>query len=147
MGIAVTYAAYLLISTGLTVAVGWALSRSGRVFLASVFGGDTDLAEAVNRLLVVAFYLLSFGFIALTMRATGDIASVRQAVGVLSVKVGEELLVLGALHLANMMFFTRFRRRQRPGPFPPDGPGAPGMTRPGAGPNAPWRPEARQALH
>jgi hypothetical protein len=34
------------------------------------------------------------------------------------VKVGEELLVLGALHLVNMMFFTRLRRRQaggRPG--------------------------------
>jgi hypothetical protein len=119
MGIAVTYAAYLLISTGLTIAVGWALSRSGRVFLASVFGGDEKLADAVNRLLVVAFYLLSFGFITLTLRASGQITGMRQGVGVLSVKIGEELLVLGGLHLLNMLFFTRFRRRQRPSPYQP----------------------------
>ncbi len=118
MGIGLTYAAYLLISTGLTIAVGLALSRSGRVFLASVFSGDEDLAGAVNRLLVVAFYLLSFGFITLTLRATGQITSVRDGVGVLSVKIGEELLVLGALHLLNMLFFTRIRRR-RQNPYQP----------------------------
>ncbi len=120
MGIGLTYAAYLLISTGLTIAVGLALSRSGQVFLASVFSGDEDLAGAVNRLLVVAFYLLSFGFITLTLRATGQITSVRDGVGVLSVKIGEELLVLGALHLLNMLFFTRIRRR-RQNPYQPAG--------------------------
>ena len=120
MGIGLTYAAYLLISAGLTISVGWSLSRSGRVFLASVFGGDRNLATAVNRLLVVAFYLLSSGFITLTLHASGQIASVRQAVGVLSVKIGEELLVLGALHLVNMLFFTRIRRRQR-SPYQPAG--------------------------
>ncbi len=122
MGIAVTYAAYLLISTGLTITVAWALSRSGRVFLASVFGGDQNVADAVNRLLVVAFYLLSFGFITLTLRTSGEITGVRQGISVLSVKIGEELLVLGALHLVNMLFFTRLRRR-RPGPYQPAGPG------------------------
>ncbi len=122
MGIAVTYAAYLLISTGLTITVAWALSRSGRVFLASVFGGDQNVADAVNRLLVVAFYLLSFGFITLTLRTSGEITGVRQGISVLSVKIGEELLVLGALHLVNMLFFTRLRRR-RPVPYQPAGPG------------------------
>ncbi len=123
MAIALTYAAYLLISAALALAVGTALSRSGRVFLTSVFSGDQSLAEAVNRLLVVAFYLLSFGFITLTLRATGEISGLRQAVGVLSVKIGEELLVLGGLHLLNMLFFTRFRRRQRTGPYQPAGTG------------------------
>jgi len=37
---------------------------------------------------------------------------------VLSVKVGEELLVLGALLLVNMMFFSRLRRRQGAGGRP-----------------------------
>ncbi len=107
----VTYLLYLLISIGLTVFVGRALSRSGRAFLLDVFGGNDSLAEAVNRLLVVGFYLLNLGFVTLTMRATGSIDGARQALQLLSVKIGEVLLVLGALHFANLLFFTRFRRR------------------------------------
>ena len=74
MGIFITYLLYLLISVGIMVFVGSALSRSGRAFLRDVFGGDESLAEAVNRLLVVGFYLLNLGFVTLTLRATGDIS-------------------------------------------------------------------------
>ena len=122
MGIAFVYAAYLAVSIGLTVIVASALSRSGRVYLAGVFGGDDGMAAAVNRMLVVGFCLLSLGYAALTLHTSADIHGPGQAIGVLSVKVGEELLVLGALHLVNMMFFTRLRRRQgaggRPGSLP-----------------------------
>jgi len=134
MAVFATYAAYLAVSLGLTVAVGSALSRSGRVFLATVLGGDDNLAQAVNRLLVVGFYLLNLGFVALTMSGTGQITSARQAFGILFVKIGKELLVLGALHLANIIFFTRFRRRPRPGPGQPDAPVPP--------PRQPAEPEA-----
>jgi len=110
MGIAFVYAAYLAVSIGLTVIVASALSRSGRVYIAEVFGGDDGMAAAVNRMLVVGFCLLSLGYAALTLRTSADIHGPGQAISVLSVKVGEELLVLGALHLVNMMFFTRLRR-------------------------------------
>ena len=141
MGIAVVYAAYLAVSIGLTVIVASALSRSGRVYLAGVFGGDEGMAAAVNRMLVVGFCLLSLGYAALTLRTSGDIHGPGGAIGVLSVKVGEELLVLGALHLVNMMFFTRLRRRQEAGGRPGgpaagrrgrDWPGAAVTGRPGA---------------
>jgi len=111
MGAVVTYVIYLAISVSLTVATGLTLSRSGRVFLRDVFGGDQALAEAVSRLLVVGFYLLTLGFVVLAMRPAGQITSVSQAAGVLSVKIGEVLLVLGALHLMNFVIFRRIRRR------------------------------------
>jgi uncharacterized membrane protein len=115
MGAVVTYLVYLAISVSLTVGAGLVLSRSGRVFLRDVFGGDHALAEAVNRLLVVGFYLLTLGFVVLAMRPSGQITSVPQAAGVLSVKIGEVLLVLGALHLMNVAIFRRIRRRPAPG--------------------------------
>jgi uncharacterized membrane protein len=115
MGAVVTYLVYLAISVSLTVGAGLVLSRSGRVFLRDVFGGDQALAEAVNRLLVVGFYLLTLGFVVLAMRPSGQITSVPQAAGVLSVKIGEVLLVLGALHLMNVAIFRRIRRRPAPG--------------------------------
>ena len=175
MAVFATYAVYLAVSAGLTIAVGSALSRSGRVFLTSAFGGDTGLARAVSRLLVTGFYLLSLGFIALTVRTSGQITGPGQAFGVLSAKIGVELLVLAALQLASMVIFTRFRRCQRPGPDPapghdpapaqapplpraPGGPGGPGRpVTPGPGAVACWRPALggasqphrlpRQAVH
>jgi hypothetical protein len=111
VNIVFTYLIYLLISTGLTVIVGRALSRSGREFLLEVFDGNTGLAEAVNRLLVVGFYLLNLGFVTLTMQTSGNIDGARQGLQLLSVKIGEVLLVLGALHFANLVIFARVRSR------------------------------------
>ena len=111
MGALVTYSVYLAISVSLTIGAGLVLSRSGQVFLRDVFGGDEALAKAVNRLLVVGFYLLVLGFVVLAMRPSGQITSIGQAAGVLSVKVGEVLLVLGALHLTNVAILRRIRRR------------------------------------
>jgi hypothetical protein len=113
MSVVLIYLIYLLITIGLTVGVGWALARSGRTFLLDVFGGNDGLAEAVNRLLVVGFYLLNLGFVTLTMQTSGNIDSARQGVQILSVKIGEFLLVLGALHFANLAVFARVRGRAR----------------------------------
>ena len=129
MGALVTYLLYLAISVSLTVGAGLVLSRSGRVFLRDVFGGDQALAEAVSRLLVAGFYLLTLGFVVLAMRPSGQITSVPQAAGVLSVKIGEVLLVLGALHLMNFAIFRRIRRRPVPGAAGPAG-AAPGGPQP-----------------
>ena len=111
MNVVFTYLIYLLISIGLTVIVGRALSRSGREFLLEVFDGNIALAEAVNRLLVVGFYLLNLGFVTLTMQTSGNIDGARQGLQLLSVKIGEVLLVLGALHFANLAIFARVRSR------------------------------------
>ena|ERR1022692_355523 len=111
MDIVGTYLLYLLISTGLTVVVGIGLARSGRAFLLDVFGGNDTLARAVSRLLVLGFYLLSLGFVTLTMRTGGDIASARAGLQLLSVKIGEVLLVLGVLPLVMLAALARTRRR------------------------------------
>jgi uncharacterized membrane protein len=123
MGALVTYSLSLAISVSLTVGAGLVLSRSGHICLRDVFGGDEALAKAVNRLLVVGFYLLMLGFVVLAMRPSGQVTGVRQAAGLLSVKVGEVLLVLGALHHADFAIFPRIRTRppRAPGPTPQRG--------------------------
>lgn len=117
MATILTYSAFLLISLGLTVFTGRALSGSGRAFLLEVFGGNENLATAVDRLLVVGFYLLNLGFVLLAMRNPAEVTSARQAMGLLTVKLAEVLLVLGLLHLVNLMIFARLQRR--PGSLTP----------------------------
>lgn len=55
MSVVACYSSYLVISVALTVWVARTLYRSGRVFLLDAFRGNEELADSVNRLLVVGF--------------------------------------------------------------------------------------------
>ncbi|MEU5720671.1 hypothetical protein [Micromonospora sp. NPDC047738] len=103
------YLAYLAVSIGLTVWVARALSRNGLVFLEDVFA-DKRLADAVNSLLVVGFYLLNLGYVTVAMKEADAVGTTSQALEELSMKVGWVLLVLGALHFFNVFALGRYRR-------------------------------------
>jgi hypothetical protein len=102
---------YVLLSALLTVWVGRTLTRNGKVFLGDVFRNNMRLAEAMNQLLVVGFYLINLGFVALFLRTIGKVNSLRDAFETLSTKLGVVLVVLGVLHLTNVLIFSRVRRR------------------------------------
>jgi hypothetical protein len=107
----VSYIVYLLVSVGLTVWVARTLSRNGRVFLADVLRGNEKLADAVNHLLVVGFYLVNLGFVALYLNSDDPVVSTRGVFESLSTKLGVVLLVLGVLHLGNVWVLNKMRRR------------------------------------
>ncbi|HEY3467292.1 MAG TPA: hypothetical protein VGL47_19330 [Amycolatopsis sp.] len=109
--VVVAYALYLLISIPLTVLVARTLSKHGRTFLAEVFADSPGLANAVNQLLVVGFYLVSLGFVTLFLTSHADVATAREVFELLSVKVGVVALILGAMHLTNVLVFNGIRRR------------------------------------
>ncbi|MGP3688053.1 hypothetical protein ACTVZO_25735 [Streptomyces sp. IBSNAI002] len=107
----IAYVIYLLISIGLTVWVARTLSRNGRVFIGDVLQGNEKLADAVNQLLVVGFYLVNIGFVTLYLRSGEDIVEARHLFEALSVKLGVVLLVLGVMHLGNVWVLNKMRRR------------------------------------
>ncbi|GHD58616.1 hypothetical protein OHU17_14395 [Streptomyces goshikiensis] len=107
----VAYVIYLIVSIGLTVWVARTLSRNGRVFIADVLQGNEKLADAVNHLLVVGFYLVNIGFVTLYLRSGETILEARGLFEELSVKLGVVLLVLGFMHLGNVWVLNRMRRR------------------------------------
>ena len=111
--IVVTYAAYALISVFLTVWVARTLHKNGRVFLIEVFGGDDALADSVNHLLVVGFYLINFGYVALALKIGSVITNTQQGIEALSYKIGLVLLVLGGMHFFNLLIFQRIHRRPK----------------------------------
>jgi hypothetical protein len=106
-----TYLIYLAISIGLTVWVARTLHRHGRIFLVDCFHGNTGLADSVNHLLVVGFYLINVGFVSLALRFGVKAANVQEGVESLSTKVGLVLLVLGFMHFFNLAVFTACRKR------------------------------------
>jgi hypothetical protein len=124
MYIVYSYFVYLAISLSVTVWVAKTLHQRGRVFLVDAFHGQQELADSVNHLLVVGFYLINVGYVAFALRSTENPSSLRQAIELVSDKLGLVLLVLGGMHFFNLFVFSRVRSRAQEGlappPFPPD---------------------------
>jgi len=111
--VVITYCVYVVVSVFLTIWVARTLHKNGRVFLVEVFHGDESLADSVNHLLVVGFYLINFGYVSLALRIGYEVETARASFEALSWKVGLVLLVLGAMHFFNLAIFGIIHRRPR----------------------------------
>jgi len=111
MYIVVCYVAYLAISLAVTIWVARTLHHNGRSFLIDAFQGNRELADSVNHLLVVGFYLINIGYVALAMRTGETIPTVRSAIELVCDKLGVVLIVLGIMHFFNLYVFNRLRKR------------------------------------
>lgn len=115
----ITYTLYLILAVSMTIWVARTLHKSGRIFLVDCFHGNTDLADSVNHLLLVGFYLINIGFVSLYLKTTEDIEAARGIFEMLSGKMGVVLLVLGGMHFFNLYVFTKLRRRATLATMPP----------------------------
>ena len=123
MYIVVCYLAYLVISLTATIWVARTLRDNGRSFLIEAFHGNDQLADSVNHLLVVGFYLINVVYVTLALRTTAEVSNAKAAIELVCDKLGRVMIVLGAMHFLNIYVFSRLRRRAqaevRP-PIPPD---------------------------
>ena len=106
----IAYLLYLAITVPLTVFVARTLGRHGALFLRDVFRGNDRLADAVNHLLVVGFYLLNLGYVSLYLRTGDSVVGGEGVLEMVSKKVGVVAIVLGVVHLANVWVFNTLRR-------------------------------------
>ena len=120
-----TYVIYVVVSLAITVWVGRTLSRNGRLFLVENFNGNEALADSINHLLLVGFYLINIGFVSLALRYGTKPVDAVEAVEFLSTKIGLAVVVLGGMHFFNMMILVKFRRSK--------------MLRSAAGASGPWQ--------
>lgn len=119
----ISYGLYLVIAISMTIWVAKTLYTNGRIFLVDCFHGNAELADSVNHLLVVGFYLVNIGFVSLYLRTDTELIGARGVFEGLSGKMGVVLLMLGAMHFFNLYVFTKVRRRatlaQMAPPIPP----------------------------
>jgi hypothetical protein len=106
--IIVHYVVYLLISAALTVWVGRTLLKNSRIFLVEAFNGNESMADSVNHLLIVGFYLISFGILSLFLRYGDKPLTIVDSIELMSTKIGVVLLILGVVHISNIFVFKVF---------------------------------------
>lgn len=109
--IEVSYMIYLFLSIVMTIWVARTLHKNGRVFLVDSLNGNEALADSVNHLLVVGFYLINIGYVTLALRYGHKPTTMQEAIEFLSTKIGLVMLVLGAMHFFNVYVIAQMRRR------------------------------------
>lgn len=118
------YVAYLGLSGALTIWVARTLVKNGRIFLVDAFQGNQPLADSINHLLAVGFYLVNLGWITLHMETYTDPASLAGSMEVVAGKLGGAMILLGVMHFFNLWLFARMRRKgllqQAPPPVLPN---------------------------
>jgi hypothetical protein len=111
MNAIITYLVYAAISVSLTIWVARTLHKNGRIFLIDAFHGSEAMADSVNHLLVVGFYLVNIGFVSLYLKYGDKPASAVEAIEYIASKLGVVLLVLGGMHFFNMFNFAKMRNK------------------------------------
>ena len=112
------YVVYSVVAVGLIVWLARTLFHNGAVFLEDLFVDHPGMAQAVNRLLVIGFYMANLGYAAMLLQSN-EASDAVTAFEVLAHKLGLLLLSLAALHFLNMYVFFRIRRRATASVLPP----------------------------
>ena len=111
MNILVVYTIYVIMSLAMTLWVGRTLHKNGRIFLVDAFHGNEEMADSVNHLLVVGFYLINIGFVSFFLKFGQAPQDLKEAFEYISFKFGVVLFVLGGMHFFNMYNFAKIRTK------------------------------------
>ncbi|MGB1252913.1 MAG: hypothetical protein ACPG8W_20025 [Candidatus Promineifilaceae bacterium] len=113
--IIISHIVYITVSIGMTIWVGRTLFANGQIFINDAFHGNEEMGQAVNHLLIVGFYLLNIGFIALHLSSGYGIETAAEVIEHTANSLGGVLFVLGAIHYFNMFNIARMRRKAHRG--------------------------------
>lgn len=108
-----TYSTYFILTVLLTIWVGRTLFTNGRVFLMEIFEKEEEIVDSVNKLLLIGFYLINFGYVLRNLIIRGDITNLADCIEMLSIKIGLIIIVLGAMHFFNLFILFVFRSKAK----------------------------------
>jgi hypothetical protein len=106
----IAYFIYLPITFYITIYVGKVCYVNGEVFILKLIE-NVQTAKAVNKLLLIGYYLLNLGFAALTLSYWSVIENWTQLIEVISSKLGQIVLLLGIMHFNNIFIIQFFAKK------------------------------------
>ena len=97
------YITFMALMVFIIVYVGRYFYTHGRVFIIALLKGNVSLADSINRLLLVGYYLLNIGYTFLRLRQWTKISTVEAWCSSLALNMGTLTLILALLHYGNML--------------------------------------------
>lgn len=97
------YMIYLPVTFYITLVVGKTCYTNGEVYLMKIINDDRHTVKAINRLLLLGYYLVNLGYAAVTISYWHALHTYRDLLETLCSKLGTIILLLGILHINNIL--------------------------------------------
>lgn len=96
------YIIFLTLIIFIIIYVGRYFYSNGRVFIISLFNGNVVLADKINKLLLIAYYLFNIGYSFIKLRQWPKIAGLETLFSSLASNTGVLIFILAVIHYFNM---------------------------------------------
>ena len=107
------YIFYLLITYLITFKVGLVFYRNGKVYILHLLHGNEHLADSINRLLLIGYYLLNLGYAALMVSTWKTIHTAEEVLVTVFSMTGKIMLTLAVIHFLNMTVIYLLSRQRK----------------------------------
>lgn len=104
----VGYLIFLCFISFIVVKVGRICYDNGNTFVAELIPDHKDLCQQINKILLVAYYLLNIGYSAMTLILWEKIISLEMLLEVLAIKLSVIITTLSVLHYLNIYILTHY---------------------------------------
>lgn len=107
------YIIYLTTTYLITVHVGRVFYKNGRHYILELMKGDINTTDAINKILLVGYYLLNLGYATLMLTTWELVTSYTELVLSVVTMLGRIILTLALIHFFNMaaIFFISKRKK------------------------------------
>lgn len=109
----IAYLLYLFITYCITVHVGLAFYRNGRVYILNLVEGDEQFTDPINKLLLTGYYLLNLGYAALMIRSWETMKNWTDVLVSIASMTGRIMLILAVIHFVNMAVILKISHRRK----------------------------------
>ena len=103
------YLIYIPLTMFITIYVGKQCHMHGLIYVKSAFSND-DLANSVNNLLLIGYYLVNIGYAIMGIQSWEYITSAHQLISDISLHLGSIILILALLHYTNITGLALVRK-------------------------------------
>jgi hypothetical protein len=102
------YFVYLSITILIIMKVGKICYRNGNIYVAELIPDHTEICQKINRVLLLAYYLLNIGYCAMTLISWQKILSAAQLIETIGVRTAVIIFIISILHYLNIFILTKY---------------------------------------
>jgi hypothetical protein len=102
------YLLFLAIIAFIVFKVGKICYNNGNLFVAELLPDHAELCQQINRVLLIAYYLVNIGYSAMTLIQWETIISISQLIETIALKTATIITILSVLHYLNIFIITNY---------------------------------------
>lgn len=97
------YIIFLTLIIFIIVYVGRYFYSNGRIFIIALFNGNSTMADYINELLLIGYYLFNIGYAFLKLRQWEKVNNLETLFSSLATNIGVLIFILALVHYFNML--------------------------------------------